>query len=210
MYYLNNKQETFCQSFIFCHNATEAAIIAGYSKYAAANQGYRLLQRNDIKKRILDIDPDTKYYDTNIDENSNSNSGEMCFIYFIAGVVGDGLELSTPVKIGITKNLKQRLKGLQTSSWIPLNVIHSCTFSDNKIVLELEQTLHECLKEVNVSGEWFNLSRKNVDDLKDFIENNKYGKNIDTHDRNKKTRDYIEKLQLCKNCLKTFIKSNII
>ena len=32
MYYLNNKQETFCQSFIACHSATEAAIIAGYSE----------------------------------------------------------------------------------------------------------------------------------------------------------------------------------
>jgi|TARA_R110000823_G_C15745463_1_gene481302 hypothetical protein len=207
MYYLNNKQETFCQSFIACHSATEAAIIAGYSENSAANQGYRLLQRDDIKKRILDIDTDTTYYNNN-DIDKSSDSRRYCFIYFIAGVDSDGLELSTPVKIGITNNLKQRLRSLQTSSWVPLSVIHSSTFSNSQIVLELEQTLHECLKEVNASGEWFNLSRKNVDDLIDFIEDNKYGKDVGK--RYQKKSYYVEHLQLCKNCLNNFIKSNII
>ena len=174
MYYLNNKQETFCQSFVACHSATEAAIIAGYAENSAANQGYRLLQRHDIKKRILDIDTDSKYYNNN-DIDKSSDIRRYCFIYFIAGVDSDGLELSTPVKIGITNNLKQRLRSLQTSSWVPLSVIHSSTFSNSQI---------------------------------DFIENNKYGKDVDK--RYQKKSYYVEHLQLCKSCLKTFIKYNII
>ena len=37
------------------NNATQAAVAAGYSKNHAANQGHRLLQRDDVQERIKDF-----------------------------------------------------------------------------------------------------------------------------------------------------------
>ena len=53
---LNDKQEKFAQSYILHRNATEAARAAGYSKASAYNQGYRLLQNDEVKERIEDLE----------------------------------------------------------------------------------------------------------------------------------------------------------
>ena len=53
---LNEKQEKFAQSYILHRNATEAARAAGYAKESAYNQGYRLLQNEEIKERIEDLE----------------------------------------------------------------------------------------------------------------------------------------------------------
>ena len=57
---LNEKQEKFAQSYILHRNATEAARAAGYAKESAYNQGYRLLQNEEIKERIEDLEKDCK------------------------------------------------------------------------------------------------------------------------------------------------------
>ena len=49
-------QEKFAQSYILHRNATEAARAAGYSKASAYNQGYRLLQNDEVKERIEDLE----------------------------------------------------------------------------------------------------------------------------------------------------------
>ena len=49
---LNDKQELFAQSYVLHNNATEAAKAAGYAAASAANQGYRLLQIDEIVERI--------------------------------------------------------------------------------------------------------------------------------------------------------------
>ena len=49
---LNDKQEKFAQSYVLHNNATEAAKAAGYAASSAANQGYRLLQIDEIVERI--------------------------------------------------------------------------------------------------------------------------------------------------------------
>ena len=45
---LNEKQEKFAQSYILHRNATEAAKSAGYAAASAANQGYSLINNDDI------------------------------------------------------------------------------------------------------------------------------------------------------------------
>ena len=52
---LNEKQENFSQAYVLHRNATEAAKAAGYSDKSAANQGYRLLQNDEILERIEDL-----------------------------------------------------------------------------------------------------------------------------------------------------------
>jgi len=201
MLYLKPRYEAFCKAFVDYPNAKEAARTAGYAVSSCYNQGHRILHRPEVKERILDLNPQFEYvYNKSIPRPGT----EQSFIYFIAGVAGDGLELCTPVKIGHSNDVKSRLKQLQTSSWIPLEIIYSSAFSDNDTVIELEQTLHECLKEVNVSGEWFNLNRRTIADLSDCIESNKYKRNASK--RTETGYQYKERLQLCKNCLRNFIK----
>ena len=60
---LNQKQENFSQAYVLHRNATEAAKAAGYSDKSAANQGYRLLQNDEILDRIEDL---SKELETNI------------------------------------------------------------------------------------------------------------------------------------------------
>lgn len=49
---LTPKQQAFCDNYIVSHNATEAAIKAGYSKKTARSQGQRMLTNVDIKKYL--------------------------------------------------------------------------------------------------------------------------------------------------------------
>tara|TARA_A100001391_G_C5072234_1_gene278507 strand:- start:1838 stop:2248 length:411 start_codon:yes stop_codon:yes gene_type:complete len=53
---LNEKQEAFVQHYVLTRNATEAAKSAGYSSKSAYNQGYRLLQDEEIQQRIYDAE----------------------------------------------------------------------------------------------------------------------------------------------------------
>jgi tRNA U34 5-carboxymethylaminomethyl modifying GTPase MnmE/TrmE len=68
---LNDKQEKFAQSYILHRNATEAARAAGYSKSSAYNQGYRLLQSDEVKERIEDLE---KELETDVDVVSEIES----------------------------------------------------------------------------------------------------------------------------------------
>tara|TARA_Y100001973_G_C5201108_1_gene337749 strand:+ start:425 stop:892 length:468 start_codon:yes stop_codon:yes gene_type:complete len=61
---LNEKQEKFAQNYILHRNATEAAKSAGYSSESAYNQGYRLLQNEEIKERIYELEQELE---TNVD-----------------------------------------------------------------------------------------------------------------------------------------------
>lgn len=61
---LNLKQEKFCQAYVVLRNATESAKSAGYSAVSAHTQGHRLVQREDIKERIEELE---KELETKID-----------------------------------------------------------------------------------------------------------------------------------------------
>ena len=48
--------ELFCQNYATSRNATSAAKAAGYKNNHAANQGHRLLKRDDVQERIKDFE----------------------------------------------------------------------------------------------------------------------------------------------------------
>ena len=52
---LTPKQQAFCEYYIACHNATQAAIKAGYSKDTARSIGAENLTKPDIQKYIEEI-----------------------------------------------------------------------------------------------------------------------------------------------------------
>lgn len=49
---LTDKQERFCREYLRDLNATKAALRAGFSKKTAMEQGYQLLQKTSVKKRV--------------------------------------------------------------------------------------------------------------------------------------------------------------
>ena len=53
---LNEKQEKFAQAYVLHRNATEAAKAAGYASESAYNQGYRLLQKQEVIDRVHELD----------------------------------------------------------------------------------------------------------------------------------------------------------
>jgi len=53
---MNDKQEKFSQAYVLHRNATEAAKAAGYSSRSSANQGYRLLQTQEVIDRIHELE----------------------------------------------------------------------------------------------------------------------------------------------------------
>ena len=61
---LNEKQEKFCKAYVLHRNATEAARAAGYSAASANNQGYRLLQNDEVTSRVTELEQELE---TNVD-----------------------------------------------------------------------------------------------------------------------------------------------
>lgn len=53
---LSNQQDLFCAEYANCHNATEAAEKAGYSKKTAYSQGNRLLKNAEIRARVAEYE----------------------------------------------------------------------------------------------------------------------------------------------------------
>lgn len=53
---LNSRQEAFCREYIIDHNATQAAIRAGYSQKTAYSLGQRLLKNAEVKKRMIELE----------------------------------------------------------------------------------------------------------------------------------------------------------
>ena len=68
---LNDKQEKFCQAYVLHRNATEAAKAAGYAAASANNQGYRLLQSDEVVERITQLEQELETDVDVIDEIEN-------------------------------------------------------------------------------------------------------------------------------------------
>jgi len=51
---LSDKRQAFCREYMIDHNATQAAIRAGYSRKSAQAQGSRLLSNAMVKQRIAE------------------------------------------------------------------------------------------------------------------------------------------------------------
>ena len=68
---LNEKQEKFAQAYVLHRNATEAAKAAGYAEASAYNQGYRLLQLQEIIDRVHELEQELET-DVNVIEEIES------------------------------------------------------------------------------------------------------------------------------------------
>ena len=93
--------------------------------------------------------------------NSVTNDGHQ--IYFLIS--------GNHVKIGLSKNVKQRIVDLQTGNPIKLELLYSYPTKNNLPHL-VESRLHHKFKKDRVHNEWFILS----DDIKNYIKKLKSNK----------------------------------
>jgi len=66
------------------------------------------------------------------------------YIYFVQ------MDYIGPIKIGIAKNVQQRMRELQTGSPYRLNLL--CCFPGNE---DMEREIHLGFSEIKLEGEWF-------------------------------------------------------
>jgi hypothetical protein len=96
----------------------------------------------------------------NLTKNINRDSE---WVYFIQD--------SNGIKVGITKNLQKRMKGLQTGNSCKLKLI---AYIETDDMFSLEKQLHNHLKPLSIVGEWFKLDKgKTFIMLKQLEKNNK-------------------------------------
>jgi hypothetical protein len=84
-------------------------------------------------------------------------------------IFGSGLP-SHPYKIGITTgtDTRKRLSSVQTGNWFTINEIWKSPYILR--VDRIEKKLHSHFNHARVSGEWFNLSKKDIKNIPTLIE----------------------------------------
>lgn len=87
----------------------------------------------------------------------------MCFLYFIQA------EEQGPIKIGIAKNVENRLKSLQSSNPEKLKVLKKFKLSSRDKAKELELRFHRFFRHTRIIGEWFRYKPFSVRYIKDLF-----------------------------------------
>lgn len=59
---MNARQEAFAREYAVDHNATQAAIRAGYSSHTAKQQGHDLLTKPDVAELVKTLDEERNQY----------------------------------------------------------------------------------------------------------------------------------------------------
>ena len=108
---LNDKQEKFAQTYCLNRNATDAARTAGYSKESAYNQGYRLLQNEEVQERIAELEKElttdvdvvseieAQYTVAKANNNGNSALKALELLSRIRGNKSDKENVNTPEQL---------------------------------------------------------------------------------------------------------------
>src|SRR5690625_36074 len=78
------------------------------------------------------------------------------FVYFMKAM--DGNELS-PVKIGVTKDIEDRISGVQTGCSYKIKLIGFIETEDYKMT---EKVLHAYYSDQRTNGEWFLLTTNEI------------------------------------------------
>ena len=133
---LNEKQEKFAQSYILHRNATEAAKAAGYAAGSAANQGYRLINNDEVAERVRELENELE---TNVDvieeienqytfarDNGHTNSA-LKALELLARVRGNNSDIDTNLdENSLEDGIVQCLNILGADK--VLNMLNKCDF----------------------------------------------------------------------------------
>ena len=136
---LNEKQEKFAQSYILHRNATEAAKNAGYAPDSAANQGYRLMQNQEVVDRVHELE---QQLETDVDvinelekqyefakNNGHSNSA-LKALELLSRIRGAGSDINNGLdKDTLETSIVGCLNTLGEEKVI--NLLEKCDFANN-------------------------------------------------------------------------------
>ncbi|AUR91226.1 coil containing protein [Vibrio phage 1.228.O._10N.261.49.C1] len=81
-----------------------------------------------------------------------------CYVY----IIECNSPCFKPVKIGIAKNPESRMETLQTGCPFDLRLITKIEMPSRKAAHDLESFLHSKFKNLRMSGEWFKLRYKSI------------------------------------------------
>ena len=76
---------------------------------------------------------------------------------------------NTPYKIGIVSgyDVRKRKSSIQSSNWMELKLMWKSGIMDRVDIME--KKLHNYFKDKRVRGEWYNISKKDIDNLPSII-----------------------------------------
>ena len=144
---LNDKQEKFAQAYVLHRNASEAARTAGYAEASANNQGYRLLQSEEISDRIHHLEQELE---TNVDviseiekqytyakENGHTNSAIKA-LELLSRVRGASSDVNTNMD---EETLEDAIIGCLNvlGENKVINLLTKCNFADNLFLEDYDQ-----------------------------------------------------------------------
>ncbi len=77
---------------------------------------------------------------------------------------------NTPYKIGIVSghDVRKRKSSIQSSNWVELKLIWKSDIMERVDIME--KKIHDYFVDKKVRGEWFNISKKDIDNLPSIID----------------------------------------
>ena len=113
------------------------------------DEGIRLYNISVKEQSAIDLINQPQVYSSDV--NSNTKRG---YVYL--------MECQSKYKIGITKNIHTRLKGIQTAHHDDVTLIHCFVSQDTE---SDELIWHKHFKSKRLKGEWFNLNAEDVEEF---------------------------------------------
>jgi len=112
--------------------------------------------REFVKEEISDYVP----LEERVVVESNEKNGEACYVYLIIDTTNNYH------KIGISNHPDYKEKTLQSEK-PTIEMVSNKRFPNRKIAASFEQALHQAYSEKRVRGEWFDLDKDDVNDIKE-------------------------------------------
>lgn len=120
-----------------------------------------------------------------------STKSSIGFVYFVYEKKGRDIrnffsDEKLPIKIGSTSNLKKRIGTMATGNSSLLVVVSSIKTTDGSHK-RLEKQIQDSLNKDRIKGEWFNITQKTIDKIKEhfcngknILDNDAYNKQVDS------------------------------
>ena len=82
-------------------------------------------------------------------------------------LVKSGDDIRAPIKIGVAKDVDQRIYDMQTGNPSELYLITKIPFNSSRLAYHIENMLHKKFRKKRIRGEWFkwNIKMKVISDL---------------------------------------------
>lgn len=152
----NNKYTTFRNKIeAFGHAMKMYPVLGKRSAFRATEKGRKTYQEFRQSNSVDVFESEYMHWKASANKTSEDH------LYFIANEIGE-------VKIGRSKNPKQRMSSIKTGSATNVVMLH---IAPNKGCMEKQ--IHRCLEDIGLNGEWFAHTDR-IDRFIEFIKSHKF------------------------------------